>query len=235
MGGRGEGFEFANERPRHVVHLPGFRFASRLVRNAEFLVFMNEGGYQQPEFWSEEGFRRMRTEGWAAPAYWEKRPGRWWAGTLAGPRPVRMDEPVCHVSRYEAEAFASWAGARLPSEGEWESVASVCPLEGNFLESDLLHPAPAPNRPPNAKSEGPSQIFGDVWEWTSSGYHPYPSGGLSSGKNRATDMGHTVPGAAVARGGSCATPRSHMRVSYRYPLPPWARAEFVGIRLARDL
>jgi ergothioneine biosynthesis protein EgtB len=186
------------------------------------------GGYQRPECWLADGFERARAEGWQGPLYWERRDGAWFTQTLGGPRPLALEEPVCHVSYYEADAYARWCGARLPSEAEWELAAAAAPLEGNFVESGLLHPAPS-----RKAQDGPLQLFGDVWEWTRSAYGPYPGFRPLPG-TVAEYNGKFMSGQMVLRGGSCATPRSHIRASYRNFFHPDARWQFSGIRLARD-
>jgi ergothioneine biosynthesis protein EgtB len=222
IGHGGPGFSFDNERPRHRVFVEDFEIASRPVTNGEFLEFMSDGGYARPELWLSDGWAAARRAGWQAPLYWRARDGGWTAFTLSGPRELRPEEAVCHVSHYEADAYARWAGARLPSEAEWE-VAAPETLEGNFVESGRLHPGAA-------RGDG---FFGDVWEWTSSAYLPYPGfrplqGALGeyNGKFMSNQM--------VLRGGSCATPRTHVRRSYRNFFYPDARWQFSGIRLARD-
>ncbi len=226
IGHAGEGFAFDNEEPRHQVFVPGFALGSRLITNREFLDFIEDGGYRRPELWLSDGWSTVTQLGWRAPLYWEQRDGVWLAMTLAGLGEVGVHEPVCHVSYYEADAFARWAGARLPTEAEWEVVAAGVAIEGNFQESGLLTPAPAP-------SGSPVQLFGDVWEWTQSAYAAYPGyrppvGALGeyNGKFMCNQL--------VLRGGSCVTPQSHMRATYRNFFPPSARWQFTGIRLARD-
>ncbi len=226
LGHAGRGFAFDNEGPRHEVLLRPFRLASRLVTNHEYLTFMADGGYRRPELWLSDGWAVCRERGWDAPLYWYAENGAWYHFTLDGPGPVAAADPVCHVSFYEADAFARWAGARLPSEAEWESVASETAVAGNFLETDRLRPTPA-------IGDEPSQLFGDVWEWTASPYVAYPgyrppAGALGeyNGKFMCNQM--------VLRGGSCATPRSHVRATYRNFFPPDARWQFTGLRLARD-
>ncbi len=229
IGFTGEGFCFDNETPRHRVLLDPFELASRPTTNAEFMGFMSDGGYERPELWLSEGWTTARAEGWRAPAYWEERDGEWWVHTLAGLRPVRGEEPVCHVSFFEADAYASWAAARLPSEAEWERAAEGVPVEGQFLESGELHPAPA------AKSAGaPVQLFGDVWEWPRSPYGPYPGFRAAEGALGEYN-GKFMSSQMVLRGGSCATPRSHIRASYRNFFSPPDRWQFTGVRLARDV
>jgi len=188
---------------------------------------MQDGGYARPELWLSDGWTTVERERWQAPLYWQERGSTWYALTLGGDRPVRPDEPVCHVSFYEADAYARWCGARLPSEAEWEVAASGAPHTGNFAEDDRLHPAPAPSTP-----AGIAQLYGDVWEWTASAYLPYPgyrpvacAVGEYNGKFMSSQM--------VLRGGSCVTPRDHVRASYRNFFYPQARWQFSGIRLAR--
>jgi len=230
IGHDGPGFAFDNETPRHRVFLQPFQLASDLVTNGEYRAFMEDGGYTRPELWLSDGWNAVNARGWNAPLYWEKQNGRRWLMTLSGMREVDEAEPVCHVSYYEADAYARWAGARLPGEAEWEVTSAEAPIEGNFAESGRLHPAPAGAV---ARAASPRQLFGDVWEWTSSAYSPYPGfrpleGALGeyNGKFMCSQM--------VLRGGSCATPQSHIRASYRNFFPPDARWQFTGLRLARD-
>jgi ergothioneine biosynthesis protein EgtB len=227
IGHAGPGFAFDNEGPRHRVFVHAFALASRAVTNGEYLAFMAERGYERPELWLSDGWAAVQHEGWRAPLYWTERDGAWHRFTLAGLRPVAESEPVTHVSAYEADAYARWAGARLPTEAEWEIVGASAPIAGNFVESGRGEPAPA--KPEAA----PAQLFGDVWEWTASAYAPYPGyhpppGALGeyNGKFMANQL--------VLRGGSCATPASHIRASYRNFFPPGARWQWSGIRLARD-
>jgi ergothioneine biosynthesis protein EgtB len=227
IGHAGAGFAFDNEGPRHRVFVHAFALASRAVTNGEYLAFMAERGYERPELWLSDGWAAVQHEGWRAPLYWTERDRAWHRFTLAGLRPVAESEPVTHVSAYEADAYARWAGARLPTEAEWEIVGASAPIAGNFVESGRGEPAPA--KPEAA----PAQLFGDVWEWTASAYAPYPGyhpppGALGeyNGKFMANQL--------VLRGGSCATPASHIRASYRNFFPPGARWQWSGIRLARD-
>lgn len=215
------GFSFDNERPRHRVFLESFELASRPVLNRDWLDFIGDGGYRQPTLWLSDGWSVATEAGWTAPLYWRQRDGEWWTHTLGGLQPVRGDEPVCHISYYEADAFATWAEARLPTEAEWEVAAARCEVEGNFLESGRFHP------------DDSGGYFGNVWEWTASPYVAYPryrkpAGALGeyNGKFMADQW--------VLRGGSCATPRSHIRATYRNFFPARARWQFSGFRLARD-
>jgi ergothioneine biosynthesis protein EgtB len=225
VGFAGEGFAFDNEGPRHSVYLQNFRLASRLATNAEYLDFMRDGAYNNPLLWLSDGWDCVRNNQWNAPLYWEQRDGEWWSYTIEGMQPLRLNEPVCHISFYEADAFARWSGARLASEFEWEIAARACPITGNFLESDALHPQPAPPR------EDLTQMFGDVWEWTSSPYSPYPGFQPAAGAIGEYN-GKFMCNQMVLRGGSCATPQSHIRATYRNFFPPHARWQFMGLRLA---
>jgi ergothioneine biosynthesis protein EgtB len=227
IGHAGEGFAFDNETPRHKVYLASFALAPRLVTCGEYIEFIDAGGYHGPEFWLSDGWSAVCERGWQAPLYWERIEGRWQQFTLGGMRAVDEHEPVCHLSYYEADAFARWAGKRLPTEQEWEIAVAAQPIAGNFRDSGLLRPAPA------APGTMPLQIYGDVWEWTQSAYLPYPgyrplTGALGeyNGKFMANQM--------VLRGGSCATPADHMRASYRNFFYPPDRWQFAGIRLAED-
>ena len=222
IGHHSEGFAFDNESPRHVVTLCPFRLASRPVTCGEYLEFISDGGYERPEFWLSDGWSLAQSEKWLGPLYWL---GRGEVFTLNGPRPIDPAEPVAHVSFYEAAAYAAWAGKRLPSEFEWEAIASAAPRAGNFLDSDLLHPS--------AAKPGASQLFGDVWEWTRSSYDPYP--GYKPFEGPLSEYnGKFMIGQMVLRGGSCVTPAGHIRPTYRNFFPPAARWQFSGIRLAED-
>lgn len=230
FGYEGTRFAFDNERPRHRAYLRDFKLASRPVSNGEYLAFVEDGGYARPEFWLHEGWKMLRKQEWRTPLYWENHGGKWRIYSLGGLRELALDEPVCHLSYYEADAYARYAQARLPTEYEWEWAAAGIPLEGNFLESDLLHPAPGAT-----DTRGLHQLYGDVWEWTSSSHTPYP--GFKAGDDelsRYRDMRAFMSNRFVLRGGSCVTPRAHIRPSYRNFLPPEARWQFSGLRLARD-
>jgi ergothioneine biosynthesis protein EgtB len=229
IGYKGEGFSFDNERPRHRVFVEPFELGTRPITNGEYVTFIEDCGYERPELWLSDGWYSVTQQQWSAPLYWQKVEDSWSVFTLSGLRALNLDDPVCHVSFYEADAFARWSGARLATEAEWESAASDLRISGNFVESGLLHPAPGAS-----SEESPGQMFGDVWEWTSSSYSPYPgfrppAGALGeyNGKFMCNQM--------VLRGGSCVTPQSHIRATYRNFFPPDARWQFSGIRLARDV
>jgi len=229
IGHAGTGFAYDNETPRHNVYLRDYRLASRLVTNGEYLEFIEAGGYRRADLWLSDGWAAARQRGWRAPLYWEIVDGEWWLMTLSGMRPVDRNEPVCHVSFYEADAYARFRGKRLPTEAEWECAASRCSIRGNFRESGRYHPAAAPE----TEGRDVAQMFGDAWEWTQSPYAPYPgfkplagSLGEYNGKFMCNQM--------VLRGGSCATPESHIRATYRNFFYPPDRWQFTGIRLAED-
>lgn len=231
IGASGDGFFFDNEAPTHKVYADPFQIGRRLVTAGEYREFMEDGGYSRPDLWLSEGWSMVQAERLCAPLYWRKDEGGWTMMTLSGRRPVDPDEPVCHVSYYEADAYARWAGARLPREEEWERASRDAPITGNFLESGLFHPAPAsaaPARPANAAT----QMFGDVWEWTASAYLPYPGFAPLPGALGEYN-GKFMSGQMVLRGGSCATPSRHIRPTYRNFFPPSARWQLSGIRLAR--
>jgi ergothioneine biosynthesis protein EgtB len=223
-------FAFDNERPRHRRLLEPFALAHRLVTNREWIAFIEDRGYASPELWLSDGFAAARAEGWTAPLYWEARDGAWRHFTLHGLLPVDLDAPVCHVSAYEADAFARWAGARLPGEDEWEVAAAPLPVRGQFVESGLLQPAATSE---GAAAGAPAQLFGSVWEWTRSPYGPYPGYAPPAGALGEYN-GKFMINQLVLRGGACTTPAPHVRASYRNFFPPAARWQTSGVRLARD-
>ncbi|NJO77625.1 MAG: ergothioneine biosynthesis protein EgtB [Cyanobacteria bacterium RM1_2_2] len=226
LGYDGTEFAFDNESPAHQVYLQDYYLASRLVTNAEYLEFMHASGYSNPDYWLSEGWATVQTEQWQAPLYWEQIDGNWWVMTLSGLHAVNLSEPVCHVSFYEADAFARWAGKRLPTEAEWEVAAVQVPLQGNFLAQEQFHPLPA------AGVTRPDQLFGDVWEWTQSAYLPYPGFKPAAGAVGEYN-GKFMCNQMVLRGGSCVTPPNHIRSTYRNFFPPSTRWQFSGIRLAQ--
>ena len=222
FGHRGEGFAFDNEGPRHRAFIEAFEFSSLPVNNGEYLRFIEDGGYDRPELWLSDGWKARQAAGWTAPLYWRRDGSDISVFTLAGMRPLDQAEPVCHVSFYEADAYARWAGARLPTELEWETAAAPHEVEGNFLESGQFHPVSSDR-----------SYYGNVWVWTASPYVAYPgyrptAGAL--GEYNAKFMCNQM----VLRGGSCVTPAGHIRATYRNFFPPDARWQFSGIRLAKD-
>ncbi|HAC66292.1 MAG TPA: ergothioneine biosynthesis protein EgtB [Cyanothece sp. UBA12306] len=226
IGHNGSEFAFDNEQPRHQVYLPEYKLASRLVTNGEYLEFIAAGGYNNPDYWLSEGWTTIRSQNWQSPLYWEQIEGKWWLMTLGGMRPLNENEPVCHVSFYEADAYARWVEKRLPTEAEWENAAKNSPVQGNLLESGILQPAPATG------GDSPEQLFGDVWEWTNSTHQPYPGYRLEKGIIGEYN-GKLMCNRLVLRGGSCVTPQSHIRSTYRNFYPPATRWQFSGIRLAQ--
>lgn len=229
-----EAFAYDNESPRHRVLLPGHALASRPVTNAEYRAFIADGGYRDAALWLSAGWARIQADGWARPLYWEEDLEREF--TLGGSRGIDPHAPVCHLSYFEADAFARWAGARLPTEAEWEALAATQVTAGgptgNFADDDALHPLPAPA--PAGRGAGSHQLFGDVWEWTASAYAPYPGFRALPGALGEYN-GKFMCGQQVLRGGSCATPREHVRASYRNFFTPPDRWQFSGLRLAKDL
>jgi len=227
IGADGRGFAFDNELPRHRVFIEPFALADRLVTNGEWLAFMEDGGYRDARLWLSDGWRIVQGDGGRAPLYWEERDGGWLQMTLLGLQAVDPAAPVCHVSYYEADAFARWAGKRLPTEIEWECATANLPVCGNMLGQAALRPLPAPRR------DGVAQMFGDVWQWTQSAYSPYPgfrptAGALGeyNGKFMCNQM--------VLRGASCVTPDAQARATYRNFFYPHQRWQFSGLRLAQD-
>ena len=228
IGARTGTFHFDNEGPAHQALLQPFELASHPVTCGQYRAFMDDGGYRRPELWLSLGWDTVRSLGWASPSYWQPAAGDWLEFTLQGVRPVDANAPVCHLSYFEADAYARWAGARLPTEFEWEIASARTPPDGNFLESGALHPQAA-HRP----SSGLAQMFGEVWEWTQSNYSPYPGYRPAPGAVGEYN-GKFMCNQYVLRGGSCATPKRHIRATYRNFFPPEARWQFTGVRLARD-
>jgi ergothioneine biosynthesis protein EgtB len=237
IGHDGRGFAYDNEGPRHRALVPAFSLASRPVTNGEYIAFIEDNGYQRAEFWLSLGWITVNEQRWNAPLYWTKRDGAWWNFTLSGLRPIDQSEPVTHLSYFEADAYANWAGARLPTEFEWERAALDCPIEGNFVETELFHPAAVSEAKTDVSTDHRDrflqQMFGDVWEWTRSAYSPYPAYRAIPGALGEYN-GKFMCNQYVLRGGSCATSRTHIRRTYRNFFQPEKRWQFTGIRLARD-
>jgi ergothioneine biosynthesis protein EgtB len=226
IGHDGSGFCFDNEAPRHRVYLDACEIATRPVSNEEYANFMADGGYDRHELWLAEGWDVKTAQNWQAPLYWRRDGTAWVAFSLHGLRRPDAAAPVCHVSFFEADAYARWAGARLPTESEWESHAAAQQLDGHFAEDGFFDPRAA-------TAAAATQVFGDVWEWTRSAYEPYPGYRIAAGAVGEYN-GKFMSNQYVLRGGSCATPRTHIRASYRNFFPAAARWQFSGIRLARD-
>ena len=226
----GRGFAWDNEAPRHDVLVHPFRLADRLVTSGEWLDFMDDGGYRTASLWLADGWMTVNRDGWNAPLYWERRDGRWWGMSLEGLRPVDRAAPVAHVSYYEADAFARWAGKRLPTEFEWEIAAQGLPVCGNDLGAKAFRPVPADPLAPVR----PRQMFGDVWEWTQSAYLPYPGYRPPAGALGEYN-GKFMVSQQVLRGGSCVTPPGHTRATYRNFFYPQQRWQFMGLRLASEI
>ena len=224
IGYGGKGFSFDNEGPLHRVWLEPFEVSSQLVSCGDWLEFIDDGAYNRSEFWLSAGWNVVQSQGWQSPLYWQKSADGWQQFTLSGLRDIDANEPIAHLSYFEADAFARWNGARLPTEFEWEALCGGAPIEGNFAESGLLHPRAATDFEP----------FGNVWQWTRSQYCPYPGYRADEGALGEYN-GKFMCNQFVLRGGSCATPQSHIRASYRNFFPPDARWQFAGLRLARDV
>jgi len=229
------GFAFDNEGPCHEVRLYDYALADRLVTAGEWLAFIDDGGYQRPQLWKSDGWHRAQAEGWEAPLYWRRNPDdpdRWWIHTLTGLRALDPHEPVVHVSYYEADAFATWADARLPTEFEWEHAAAGRDVTGRFLDEQepgfSFHPASA-----GPSTGAPRQLYGDCWEWTSSAYQPYPGFHPAAGAIGEYN-GKFMSGQQVLRGGGVLTPPGHVRSTYRNFFHPHTRWHVAGVRLAAD-
>ena len=226
LGNLGGGFAFDNEKPAHKTYVQASKMAHRLITNDEYKAFINDGGYHRPEFWLSNGWNVVQTYQWNSPLYWEKNGEEWYEFTLSGNNPLISSIPVCHISYYEADAFARWAGYRLPTEAEWEAVAMRNSITGRFAEDGTFHPSA--NSEPSLQ-----QLFGDVWQWTRSAYAGYP-GFQPSPSAIGEYNGKFMCDQWVLRGASCATPRSHARSTYRNFFPSGTRWQFTGIRLAAD-
>ena len=231
VGHDGDGFCYDNELPRHRALVLPFALANRLVTNGEYLEFMRDNGYSRPEFWLSLGWQTVNEQNWHGPLYWLERDGEWWNFTLSGLREVDPSEPVTHLSYFEADAYANWAGGRLPTEFEWEHAAAKLDIDGNFVEMERFHPAPMSESPRDMQL---AQMYGDVWEWTRSAYSPYPGYRAEPGALGEYN-GKFMCNQYVLRGGSCATSQTHIRKTYRNFFQPDKRWQFTGIRLARDL
>jgi ergothioneine biosynthesis protein EgtB len=228
IGYEGGGFCFDNEKPVHKRYVQKFRIMNRLITNGEYLQFMNDGGYRNFSYWLSDGWNMVQKFGWNAPFYWMGKEDDWHEYTLGGLKKIDIDAPVTHISFYEAEAFANWAGKRLLTEFEWEVAARFLKPDeskGNFLESRIYHPA--------AAADNNNQMLGDAWEWTYSAYHPYPGYKREEGPLGEYN-GKFMIGQVILRGGSCATPRDHIRVTYRNFFQPEKRWQFTGIRLGEN-
>jgi len=231
LGHNNSTFAYDNEGPEHNTYLYDYSLGSRPVTNGEIISFIEDGGYGDTRLWLSDAWRVVCEQGWKAPLYWEKRDTEWWYFTLAGPRKIDINAPVCHVSFYEADAYARWAGKRLPTEAEWEIAARTQSIEGNLRNSGYLQPA-------SSQQGGHlKQMFGDVWEWTQSPYIAYP--GYRQNDSTFSDFsgeynGKFMSSQIVLRGGSCVTPKDHIRATYRNFFFPADRWQFSGFRLAKD-
>ncbi len=221
-------FIFDNEYPTHQHYVDEFQLSSRLITNGEYIEFIEDKGYQRPEFWLSDGWATVQQQQWQAPLYWQKRDDAWWCFTLSGLQPVDENAPVCHVSYFEADAYTTWADARLATEFEWEVAAQSLPMEGNFYEADHLQPIPA------LDATHLQQMYGDVWEWTRSPYVAYPKYRPAKGAIGEYN-GKFMCNQFVLRGGSCVTSQNHIRLSYRNFFYPHERWQFKGFRLAKDV
>ena len=231
IGHKGPGFAFDNECPRHTELLSPFAMADRPVTCHEWLEFINDDGYRRPELWLSDGWAAIHSQEWDSPLYWTQVDDRWHIFTLGGSRPVHPNEPVCHISYYEADAYARWAGARLPTEAEWETAAFAGAESGHFLDTGVLHPTPLARE---GTPSGDPSLYGDVWGWTSTSYAAYPGFQAAAGAVGEYN-GKFMVNQYVLRGGSCVTPEGHLRTTYRNFFPPSARWAFAGLRLARNV
>jgi ergothioneine biosynthesis protein EgtB len=236
IGHDGNDFAYDNEAPRHRVFLEAFHISNRLVTCGDYLEFINDAGYKRPELWLSQGWGQVQEQGWQAPLYWNKTDDQWREFTLAGQQPLDNQRPVCHLSYFEADAFARWAGARLPTEAEWEIASENTPIAGNWADTLLasglaIHPS-SHSPPMPADNSQPSQMFGTVWQWTASPYVAYPGYRAAEGALGEYN-GKFMCNQFVLRGGSCATPSNHIRRTYRNFFPPEARWQFSGLRLAK--
>lgn len=226
IGNKGHEFTYDNEHPLHRTFVQDFELADRLITNSEYLEFMEAGGYSSSPYWLDEGWSTLQKEGWNSPLYWFKRNDKWMQFTLSGARDIDLNEPVTHISYFEADAFARWKECRLPTEQEWEHACADTISNGNFVDEDHFHPIPA------VQKDGLKQMFGDAWEWTMSSYSPYPNYKPLAGALGEYN-GKFMANQYVLRGGSCASSKSHIRKTYRNFFHASARWQFSGIRLAR--
>jgi len=232
IGQEGTDFSFDNESPSHRVFLESFGLCDQLVTCGEYLRFIEEGGYERPELWLSLGWEKVCQQGWCAPLYWYQRDNQWYEFSLSGPQRMVPSLPVCHVSYFEADAFARWSDARLPTEAEWEVASCDVPLQGNFVDTCWTSDATIHPGCGSPSVIHPANMFGDVWEWTASPYIPYPGYAPPSGALGEYN-GKFMCNQYVLRGGSCATSSTHIRNTYRNFFPPDARWQFTGMRLCR--